>query len=152
VRAKASSSTGLGVTLGGTLLAAKGANVNLTIDITPAQAANFNGDLPKLAKVDVIQGLITGEPADKDTFTAPNTRLVKTFDVTGKTAKFRLVLTFKRVTDSFYLRLRGSDGNRLGEGYFAGQDPEGPRMDVIGDADPWKDLWFYSNPIFVSVQ
>jgi hypothetical protein len=22
-------------------------------------------------------------------------------------------------------------------------------MDVLGDADPWKDLWFYSNPMWV---
>ena len=22
-------------------------------------------------------------------------------------------------------------------------------MDVVGDADPWADLWFYTNPIFV---
>jgi hypothetical protein len=25
-------------------------------------------------------------------------------------------------------------------------------MDVIGAADPWKDLWFYTNPIFVDVR
>jgi hypothetical protein len=22
-------------------------------------------------------------------------------------------------------------------------------VDVVGDADPWKDLWFYSNPVWV---
>jgi len=31
----------------------------------------------------------------------------------------------------------------------AAVDPAGPAMDVIGDADPWKDLWFYSNPMWV---
>jgi len=24
-----------------------------------------------------------------------------------------------------------------------------PAMDVLGSADPWQDLWFYANPIFV---
>ena len=28
-------------------------------------------------------------------------------------------------------------------------DPYGPKLDVIGDADPWGDLWFYTNPIWV---
>jgi len=26
-----------------------------------------------------------------------------------------------------------------------------PVMDVGGDADPWNDLWFYTNPIFIRV-
>jgi hypothetical protein len=28
-------------------------------------------------------------------------------------------------------------------------DPAGPAIDVVGDADPWMDLWFYSNPVWV---
>lgn len=152
VRVRAGGIYSRGVTLGGTLLAARGGTVVLTVDITPAQDVNPAGFRPKLAKVDVIQGLITGPATDRDTFTAPHTRVVKTFDVTGKTRRFRLELTFKKVTESFYLRLRGGDGKRLGPGYHPGQDPEGPRMDVIGDADPWQDLWFYTNPVFVQVQ
>ena len=31
----------------------------------------------------------------------------------------------------------------------AAVDPAGPKLDVIGDADPWSDLWFYTNPIWV---
>ncbi len=31
----------------------------------------------------------------------------------------------------------------------AGVDPAGPAADVLGDADPWDDLWFYTNPIWV---
>jgi hypothetical protein len=31
----------------------------------------------------------------------------------------------------------------------AAVDPAGPAMDVLGDADPWLDLWFYGNPIWV---
>ena len=25
-------------------------------------------------------------------------------------------------------------------------------MDVLGDADPWTDLWFYTNPIWVAAE
>ena len=31
----------------------------------------------------------------------------------------------------------------------AAVDPAGPAMDVSGNADPWNDLWFYANQIFV---
>jgi hypothetical protein len=26
-----------------------------------------------------------------------------------------------------------------------------PLMDTPGDDDPWADLWFYANPVFVDV-
>lgn len=49
-----------------------------------------------------------------------------------------------------YVRLRGTDGNRSAVGLRgASVDPAGPAVDVLGDADPWKDLWFYSNPVWV---
>lgn len=49
-----------------------------------------------------------------------------------------------------YVRLRGTDGNRTAVGLRgASVDPAGPAMDVVGDAEPWKDLWFYSNPMWV---
>ena len=31
----------------------------------------------------------------------------------------------------------------------AGVDPYGPKLDVLGAADPWGDRWFYTNPIWV---
>jgi hypothetical protein len=152
VRVKAHGWDMRGVTLGGTLRVRKGADVVINIDVTPAQHTNNNGDLPHLSRVDVIRGLITGVVADKNTLAAPNTRVVKMFDVAGKHKRFRLSLTFKRVSEPFYLRLRGTDGNRLGAGFYPTQDPDGPKTDVIGDADPWKDLWFYTNPVFVDVR
>jgi hypothetical protein len=49
-----------------------------------------------------------------------------------------------------YLRLRGTDGNRSAVGAMgAAVDPAGPALDVVGDADPWRDLWFYTNPVWV---
>ena len=140
-----------GVTLGGRLAVRRGSDIVLTIDITPAQNPNNVGQLPRLATVDVIQGAIAGPVPDPDTFTAPNTSVVKSFDVSGKTGRFRLALSFRGVSEPFYLRLRGSDGNRIGAGFYPSQDPAGPRMDLIGAADPWADLWFYSNPLFVDV-
>ena len=54
-------------------------------------------------------------------------------------------------TAPFYVRLRGTDGKRSAPGLLgAAVDPAGPALDVVGDADPWDDLWFYTNPIFVT--
>jgi hypothetical protein len=57
---------------------------------------------------------------------------------------------FGRVDGPFYARIRATDGNRVAAGYLgASVDPAGPAIDGVGDADPWTDLWFYTNPIFV---
>ncbi len=141
-----------GVTLGGRLVARRGSDVVLTVDVTPAQQPNHAGVRPALATVDVIQGMVTGPVSDRDTFAAPRTRVVRSYDVSGRRERFRLSLTFRGVSEPFYLRLRGSDGNRVGAGFYPSQDPAGPRMDVIGSADPWADLWFYANPVFVDVR
>jgi hypothetical protein len=140
------------VPLGGVLTAKRGTPVTLSVTITPAPGPNWSQFQPKLAKVDVIRGAVTGPvPQDhRDDFTAPGTTVVKTYDVSGQTKRIELTYALGRLEDGFYLRLRGSDGNRLGVGlHGASVDPSGPVQDVVGDADPWKDLWFYTNPIWV---
>ena len=44
------------------------------------------------------------------------------------------------VVSDAYLRVRGTNGKELE-----------PQPDPRGE-DPWLDLWFYSNPIFLSVR
>jgi hypothetical protein len=134
-----------GVTVGERTVARRGSNVVVTISVTLPSQPNFHGDLPVLAHVDLIAGPVTGPAADRDTLTAPGTRVVESFQVRrapGRTVRLRY--RFRNVTEPFYLRLRGSDGNQLDS---AGN----PLVDVPGDADPWVDLWFYSNPVFVDV-
>jgi len=46
----------------------------------------------------------------------------------------------ENVVTSAYLRVRGTNGKELE-----------PKADPPGE-DPWSDLWFYSNPIFLSVR
>jgi hypothetical protein len=48
--------------------------------------------------------------------------------------------TWEGVTGNAYLRVRGTNGRELE-----------PEPDPRGE-DPWADLWFYSNPIFVQVR
>ena len=131
-----------GVTLGGRTFVKRGGSIEVTIEVTGAGGPNFSGVVPKLAKLDLIAGPVTGPVVDRDTLSAPGTTVVKSFEVTKNRARFTHV--FRDVPGPFYLRVRGTDGNQL--------TPEGnPVMDVIGDADPWADLWFYANPVFVDV-
>ncbi|MFC9290298.1 PHP domain-containing protein [Streptomyces sp. NPDC057052] len=137
-------------TLGGALHVKKGTTVKLTVDVVLAAGTNWAGFVPELARVDVIQGDVTGPVADKDTFTAPTAKVVRTYEVGGSTGTVRLTYDLGRVDRPVYLRLRGSDGNRSAVGAMgAAVDPAGPAIDVVGDADPWADLWFYTNPVWV---
>ncbi|MFC1258601.1 PHP domain-containing protein [Streptomyces rochei] len=137
-------------TLGGALHVRKGTRVTLTVDVALAGGPNWAGFTPKLARVDVVQGDVTGPVADKDTFTAPTARVVESYEVNKDSGTVRLTYDLGRVDRPVYLRTRGTDGNRTAVGALgAGVDPAGPAIDVVGDADPWRDLWFYSNPVWI---
>ncbi|MFG3023785.1 PHP domain-containing protein [Streptomyces sp. NPDC048254] len=138
------------VTLGGVLQVRKGSKVDLVVEISLANGPNWAQFMPALARVDVIQGDVTGAVSDKDTFATPATKVVKSFEVNESTGSVKLTYSLGRLDKPVYVRLRGSDGNRSAVGiHGAAVDPAGPAIDVLGDADPWKDLWFYSNPMWV---
>jgi hypothetical protein len=150
VRARAAGTDQRGVPLGGMLQVRQGTTVELVIDIDLANGPNWAQFVPTLARVDVIQGDVTGAASDRDSFVTLNTSVVKSFDVGKSTGSVRLVYSLGAVDKPVYLRLRGTDGNRSAPGLQgAAIDPNGPAIDVVGDANPWKDLWFYSNPIWV---
>ena len=143
---------GQSVPLGGTLAVAPGTQVSLSIDIQPAYTPNWSQFIPQLAKLDVISGVVTGKAKNRDTFSAPGTKVIKSYDLSGNgTNRVRVNVNLGKVGDTgLYVRLRGSDGNRTAVGLNgAAVDASGPAMDVQGDADPWNDLWFYTNPIWV---
>ncbi|MER7935789.1 MULTISPECIES: PHP domain-containing protein [unclassified Streptomyces] len=138
------------VTLGGVLHVRRGSKVDLVVEISLAGGPNWAQFVPSLARVDVIQGDVTGRAADKDTFATPATKVVTSFEVNRSTGTVRLTYSLGRLDKPVYVRLRGTDGNRSAVGiHGAAVDPAGPAIDVLGDADPWKDLWFYSNPMWV---
>ncbi|MHC5908043.1 PHP domain-containing protein [Streptomyces sp. S6] len=152
VRLKRQHGHGRGVTLGGRLRVRKGEKLTLEVTVTTASRRNPHGILPKLAHVDVIRGTVTGRVTDADSWKAPDTKVVRTKDVSGLKGTYTLRIPVAVEDDSFYLRLRGSDGNRSGTGYLgASVDPHGPIPHTPGDGDPWTDTWFYANPIFVDV-
>ncbi|MEV5709658.1 PHP domain-containing protein [Actinoallomurus sp. NPDC052274] len=150
VRVRVAGSGQRGVPLGGVLHIRDGSRVELTVTVDLAGRPNWAQFVPTLARVDVIQGDVTGPASDKDTFVAPNTKVVKSYEVGKNTGSVTFVHSLGAVDKPVYLRLRGTDGNRGAVGLRgAAVDPHGPAIDALGDADPWKDLWFYTNPIWV---
>ncbi|MET8449291.1 histidinol-phosphatase [Streptomyces sp. NPDC005209] len=142
-----------GVTLGGRLRVRKGERLTLYVTVTTASRPNPHGILPELAHVDVIRGAVRGPVTDRDSWKAPDTKVVRSKDVSGRTGTYTLRIPLTAGDESFYVRLRGSDGNRHGAGLLgASVDPHGPIAHEPGNGDPWVDTWFYSNPIFVDVK
>lgn len=138
-----------GVPLGGSLHVRRGTPVELTISVDMANGPNWAHFVPVLARVDVIQGDVTGPVTDRDTLRAPGTKVVKSFEVNKSVGTVELRYSLGRLDRPVYVRLRGTDGNRVAPGFYGtAVDPAGPAIDVYGDADPWQDLWFYSNPIW----
>ena len=149
-RVRIAGSSGAGTPLGGVLRVKKGVATELALDIDLQDIPNWRQFVPVLKRVDVIVGTVTGPAASKDQFTAPDTKVVKSFDVAARTGKLTVRYNLGRLDKPFYLRVRGTDGNRTQPGLMgAAVDPFGPALDAIGNADPWGDLWFYSNPIWV---
>jgi hypothetical protein len=138
------------VTLGDTLVARAGTAVQLAVTIRLADGPNWAQFVPRLARVDLIRGAVTGPAADRDVFSTPRTAVATSFEITRRTGMLTLTYDLGRLDQPYYLRLRGTDGNRTAPGFRgAAVDPHGPAMDVVGNADPWQDLWFYTNPIWV---
>jgi len=150
VRLRQAGSRDPGFPLGSAVRVGRGQRLELVITAQKAGKPNWAQFVPALAKVDVIRGAVTGQSTDRDSFHTPDTSVVQTYDVSGQGSSFTLTYALGRVDQPCYVRLRGSDGKRLAVGINgASVDPSGPAADVIGHADPWDDLWFYTNPIWV---
>ena len=127
--------------LGGMLHVRRGTEVDLVISVDLANGPNWAQFVPLLARVDVIAGDVTGPAADRDGFAAPTAKVVKSFEVNKSAGTVRFTYPLGRVGTPRYVRLRGTDGNRAAVGLRGSAvDPSGPAMDVLGSADPWRDL------------
>ena len=164
---RAAAGTG-SATMGGTLNVAKGASVTVTVK-WHSPAVNNNGDVPKVNHVDLISGNVTGKIAPSDPryvtqTTNPSTKVAARFTTASLRASkgwYSATYTIKPAAD-MYLRLRGTN---MGLGVAGQTDSNGnPIADYLEDGGTndnptindafrcWKDIWFYSNPIFIDVQ
>lgn len=127
---------------GGTLQIEAGADVTVTIRVRDPDGENHRGERPEVSRVDLIRGDVTGPVSDRNNDRNPTTRVAHRFDSgewerEGEMIEMSFVVS--DVVQPIYLRVRGTNGSELE-----------PEPDPRGE-DPWSDLWFYSNPIFVEV-
>ncbi len=127
--------------IGGTLSVPAGATVEVTIRIRDPKAKNANGERPKLARVDLIGGAVTGPAADPMRDRHPSAAVLRRYTRQdwrgrGEWREMRHRITVERAQ---YLRLRGTSTAQLE-----------PAPDTPGE-NPWQDLWFYSNPVFIEL-
>ncbi|MDA0791121.1 MAG: phosphoesterase [Proteobacteria bacterium] len=115
--------------------------VTVTIRVRDPGSLNAGGQNPVVKRVDLIAGDIRGRVADPATNSNESARVLTRFAAADWTRDGEL-LTMKTtlaVNGDLYLRVRGTNTDQLEP------EPDPPAE------DPWSDLWFYSNPVFVSV-
>lgn len=128
--------------LGETLSAYKGDEVEVIIRFLDTDKANARGQNPRVSRVDLIRGDYTGRLENRAEDSNPSTRVEHRFlpaewSRQGDWQEMRITFIAE---ESGYLRLRGTSGAELE-----------PAADEAGE-DPWINLWFYSNPIFIELQ
>lgn len=118
-------------------------DVNVEIRFRVPKTDNSHGDRPQVNRVDLILGEITGPAVTPTQDTNPTTHVVERFggsDWKREGDYATISYTLKNVRQDSYIRVRGTNTGEME-----------PQPDTRGE-DPWSDLWFYSNPIFVSVK
>jgi hypothetical protein len=131
------------VPMGGTLaLEKRRSDVTVTIRVRPSPKPNFGGRVAELHHIDVIAGRITGPSWNRDAMNNATTEVVAQKPAAEARRDDNWLVfehEFQRVEDSFYVRVRGTS-TKVHE----------PSMDPL-TVNPWDDLWFYGNPIFIRV-
>ena len=128
--------------IGETLSVEKGQPIAVTIRFRDPETTNARGDNPRVSRVDLITGEVRGIATDATIDRNATTRVLARF--TGQQWAregdvYTITTTVPRTDRNIYMRVRGTTTTDLE-----------PPMDTQGE-NPWSDLWFYSNPIFVEV-
>ncbi|KLJ00293.1 hypothetical protein WQ56_09465 [Luteimonas sp. FCS-9] len=121
-------------TMGGRLAAAPGETLRIRLRVRQPAAPNANGDRPPLAQMAVIVGtpVAGGAPAMQ-------VHRFERAQLQREGAWWSVDLEIPAPAAGAFVRARGSS-----------TDEVEPLADVPGE-DPWQDLWFYANPVFVEV-
>lgn len=127
--------------IGGELRVPAGSTVTMTIRFLDPDGENHRSEYPSVRRVDLIQGQVTGVSHDRDLDTNPTTRVLARFTEQDwrREGEYRVIShELADISDAIYIRVRGTNTGELE-----------PQPDPLLE-DPWSDLWFYSNPVFVT--
>ncbi len=112
--------------------------VTVTVAFHDPQSANFNHQFPAVARLDVIFGEVVGTYPETD---SGPTRVIRRFypqDWEQQGAYKVVQFKMPAPKGSAYVRVRGTNV----------KDELEPEVDPAGE-NPWDDLWFYSNPVYI---
>ncbi|MGJ8692926.1 MAG: phosphoesterase [Thalassotalea sp.] len=128
--------------IGGELHVKNGSTVKLSIKLLDPTQANAAGYQPKVNRVDLIVGEITEKHTNVQQNENTSTRIEKRFSKQDwRVEGDYLLMDYElKINASSYIRIRGTNTQELE-----------PLQDISGE-NPWDDLWFYSNPIFIISQ
>jgi hypothetical protein len=129
--------------IGGAIHVAPGNDVTLTIRFKDPDSPNAWNQNPEVTRVDLIMGEVTGPVSDRNSDHNPTTKVIARFTESDWTVHdgYRvLTFTISKLGKESYIRIRGTNSNELE-----------PKEDDKGE-NPWNELWFYSNPIFIDVE
>jgi hypothetical protein len=129
--------------IGDTLVVNAGDTINVEIKFLDPESNNANSDNPKVNHVDLIGGKVMGVLKDKSVDSNPTTQVIQRFyeDDWEKHQQHNVInYVIKNIIHDSYIRVRGTNTGDLE-----------PDVDKLGE-NPWLDLWFYSNPIFIQVK
>ena len=128
--------------IGETLLLNPVDDVRVRVRFRDPAGVNHGGQNPSVRRVDLITGEVNRSGADLNNDRNLSTRVVRRFTAADwhREGEFGVIeTTLSRSAQDRYLRVRGTSSEHAE-----------PLMDEPGE-DPWDDLWFYSNPIFLDV-
>ena len=117
-------------------------DVVVTLRVRDPEAANAGGRRPRVDHIDLIVGDVSGPQPDRDADANPSARVARRFTERDWVRDGEVLTMTHRLPaspTSRYIRVRGTNGTE-----------SDPSVDPAGE-DPWSDLWFYSNPVFVTV-
>jgi hypothetical protein len=128
--------------IGGTITLSTPGDIEVRIRARDPHGTNHNDDSPEVARVDLIVGDVTGPGDDRTLDTNASTTVVRRFSASDWRRDGEILDMSHTVSVSgpVYIRVRGTNTNELE-----------PNVDPP-DEDPWPDLWFYSNPVFVEIR
>ncbi|MDC1328761.1 hypothetical protein N8291_05540 [Pseudomonadales bacterium] len=105
-------------------------------------AKKYNGSNPAVSRIDLIVGSVGARSADLGLNSNTSTRVIGRFTANNwrRAGEFLTMRTLITINESMYLRVRGTNTKELE-----------PTEDPAGE-NPWDDLWFYTNPVFVTAR
>ncbi|WP_440877320.1 phosphoesterase [Thalassotalea sp. PLHSN55] len=141
--------------IGDTLVIDKGDSVTIEVKFLDPELNNAGNENPSVNHVDIIHGNIFGRLNDKSVDTNTSTKVIARYYQQSYQQRYQqnyrpkkqqnktyqlVSYTLNNVQQDSYIRVRGTNTDQLE-----------PEVDSKGE-NPWSDLWFYSNPVFIKVK